>query len=784
MRIVCDLQACQGNGRLRGIGRYSLALALAMARQAQSHEVWIALSGCFPETLESLQQAFSGQIPAHQIVTYNVPTPVAYSAPANHWRMRASECLREHFLASLEPDIVHVASVVEGLSEDIVTSIGTLPDRPPNAATLYDLIPLIWPDIYLPNPFLKTWYSGKLDHVKRADLLLSISGSARSEAIELLGVDPTRVVNISTAANDFFRPVEIQAHVRDALLNGLGIQKPFFLYTANFEPRKNLETLIKAFGLLPLNLRERFQLVIVCAPDAEGRAKLLNSAKASALGIHDLVMTGYVDDEKLRMLYCLCHLFVYPSLHEGFGIPLLEAMQCGAPAIGSNTTSIPEVIGRADAMFDPTKPAAISSLMARSIADGAFLENLRQYAPTRAAAFSWDHTARVALSAFEDCVARTGGPQVARSLTARGWSGPYKQLIEACGPLLATRSTEDRAALAAAIASNLGQCETGLPIERGNAETVEGGETVRIEQMCYPEISGDIEAPSEPPGRVPLRSALCRQADFMRDGFRYWMREIGETPRFHRKQWEFYYAIQALYERDLLNLGCRGLGFGVGTEPLPALFAARGVKVLASDQGIEDAARAGWSQTGQHTNTIMALNERGICNDALFRDNVSFREIDMNSIPSDLSGQFDFCWSACCLEHLGSIQNGLDFIVASIETLRPGGVAVHTTEYNMLSNDKTIESRDLSLFRKRDIESVILRLEEAGHRVERVDWSEGCGFLDGYIDLPPYKQEPHLRLKIGEFPCTSIGLIITKADPNNGAAQVSGHNSKMGDSTV
>ncbi|MDZ7627850.1 MAG: class I SAM-dependent methyltransferase [Parvularculaceae bacterium] len=151
-----------------------------------------------------------------------------------------------------------------------------------------------------------------------------------------------------------------------------------------------------------------------------------------------------------------------------------------------------------------------------------------------------------------------------------------------------------------------------------------------------------------------------------------------------------------------------------------------------------------------------------ICDQTIFRENVRFREIDMNAIPTDLNETFDFCWSACCLEHLGSIKHGLDFIVKSTRLLRRGGVAVHTTEFNLSSNDETIESRDLSLLRRRDIEAVVDRLEASGCHVEKIDWSQGHGFLDGYIDLPPYKQEPHLRLKIGDFDCTSIGLIITK----------------------
>src|SRR5262249_5108037 len=151
-----------------------------------------------------------------------------------------------------------------------------------------------------------------------------------------------------------------------------------------------------------------------------------------------------------------------------------------------------------------------------------------------------------------------------------------------------------------------------------------------------------------------------------------------------------------------------------------------------------------------------------ICDPEQFAANIRFREIDMNHIPKDLHRQFDFTWSACSLEHLGSIIKGLDFIVNSTRLLRPGGVCVHTTEINLSSNNDTLESRDLVLFRKRDIEQVVGRLESLGCAVFPIDWSKGKGWLDDYIDLPPYLEAPHLRLRLGNFNSTSIGLIIKR----------------------
>ena len=300
-------------------------------------------------------------------------------------------------------------------------------------------------------------------------------------------------------------------------------------------------------------------------------------------------------------------------------------------------------------------------------------------------------------------------------------------------------------------------CVTG----RNNAEpsTQERNET---ESLCYAKLIGELPPPECPSTSPRRRSELCKQADFSLDAYRYWSSAVALPPTLHRKHWEFFYLSQALFERELLRQGRAGLGFGVGHEPLPALFASRGCNIVATDQAPDGAARAGWKQTGQHADGLAALERPDICDPATFRERVSFEAVDMNEIPAHLRDRFDFCWSACCLEHLGSLGHGFRFIENSLNTLKIGGTAVHTTEFNLSSDAATLESRDLSIYRRCDIEALVKRLEQAGHHVEPLDFSRGNTLSDAYVDLPPYRNEPHLRLRIAEYDCTSIGLIITR----------------------
>jgi hypothetical protein len=164
----------------------------------------------------------------------------------------------------------------------------------------------------------------------------------------------------------------------------------------------------------------------------------------------------------------------------------------------------------------------------------------------------------------------------------------------------------------------------------------------------------------------------------------------------------------------------------------------------------------------QHSNQLADLNKDLICDHAVFLQQAQFRFVDMNDIPADLTG-FNFCWSACSLEHLGSIQKGIDFIKNSLHCLQPGGVAVHTTEFNLSSEVATLDNNDTVIFRKKDILRLIGELEGEGHHVAPVTFNAGGLVEDNFVDVPPYYEHYfHLKLLLDGYVTTSIGLIIKK----------------------
>jgi 2-polyprenyl-3-methyl-5-hydroxy-6-metoxy-1,4-benzoquinol methylase len=256
-------------------------------------------------------------------------------------------------------------------------------------------------------------------------------------------------------------------------------------------------------------------------------------------------------------------------------------------------------------------------------------------------------------------------------------------------------------------------------------------------------------------------SQLCTAAQFDEPAFKALVAALRAAPGHHRKLWEHVYIMRVLSSQGAIGPGRKALGFGCGRERIPSLLASMGTEVLATDAPEEETFNQGWATSNQHANRVTDLLYKGIVRPADFERLVSFRAVDMNAIPADLDGQFDCCWSSCSLEHLGSLQHGLDFIENSLRALRPGGIAVHTTEFNLTSNGETIETPGLSIYRRRDIEALAARLSRQGHELLPLNFDPGDTPVDAVVDVPPYGK-PHLKLAVGSLTLTSIGIAVRR----------------------
>jgi glycosyltransferase involved in cell wall biosynthesis len=268
------------------------------------------------------------------------------------------------------------------------------------AVTLYDLIPELFAETYLAEPHVRGWYRARLGVVRHADRVLAISRSTAKDAVERLGLRPERVAVVGTAPAPFFVATASReaalAEVRQRLPE---IEPGFVLYTGGIEFRKNIDRLLEAYAGLPAGVRREHQLVIVCKVRPAERAAL--EERLRELGVVDRVhFTGYVEDEELRLLYGSAHLFVFPALYEGYGLPVAEAIACGAPVIASNTSSLVELVEDEHARFDPYDVNSIRATLARALADSGFREHLRESQPQSIG--TWDDVAARTVEAYNE----------------------------------------------------------------------------------------------------------------------------------------------------------------------------------------------------------------------------------------------------------------------------------------------------------------------------------------------------------------------------------------------
>lgn len=336
----------------------------------------------------------------------------------------------------------------------------------------------------------------------------------------------------------------------------------------------------------------------------------------------------------------------------------------------------------------------------------------------------------------------------------------------------------DPDALLALLARVNGQSQPNINALRQIANLIEPL-SLNIKQLGYGlarDLAAALPHARETRARhVGLRSSLAIQSAIESDWAAHWCRELRVAIVYHRKIWELCFVLQVLHEAGMIRDGMRGLGFGCGSEPLPSYLAAHGVRVTVTDLAPDRAAQRGWVHSGQHATGPDQAFMPHLVSRTDFDRRVAMRYVDMNAIPDDLAG-YDFCWSICALEHLGSIAHGLAFIENALNTLKPGGVAVHTTEYNIRDDGPTIDNWPSVAFQRKHMEGLAARLRCQGHQVAPFDFTLGDGPLDRFVDMPPYSQDlpeevnnwldvpMHLKLAVDGIVVTCIGLIIRKAD--------------------
>jgi glycosyltransferase involved in cell wall biosynthesis len=236
--------------------------------------------------------------------------------------------------------------------------------------------------------------------VGKAERIITVSEYSRSDIVRMLGVEPERVTAIPEAADELFRPISDEARLR-AVRDRFGLPPGFVFTVGAIHTRRNLERLIEALALSRDSTGDEVFLLITGTP-APFSPPVDIDGTAERCGLTGRVRhVEYVSDEELLLLYNACGLFAYPSIYEGFGLPVIEAMACGAPVVCSNVTSIPEVAGDATLYFDPEKTEEIAEAISSVLVDETLRSRLSKAGLERASQFSWRRTAEETLEVFK-----------------------------------------------------------------------------------------------------------------------------------------------------------------------------------------------------------------------------------------------------------------------------------------------------------------------------------------------------------------------------------------------
>jgi glycosyltransferase involved in cell wall biosynthesis len=270
------------------------------------------------------------------------------------------------------------------------------PRRPRLTATIHDMTCFLMPELHSASNLRADRSFAEV--LRRAHRLIAVSECTKNDAVRVLGIAAEKITVIHSGIGEaFFDPPPPKvAEIR----NRYGLRRPFVLFIGTLEPRKNLGTLLDAFQALPASIRDEFELA-VAGPVGWAGAETMARVRDSAAN-NRIRYLGYVPESDIAALTAAATVFAYPSLYEGFGFPVAQAMAAGVPVITSNVSSLPEIAGDAALLIDPRSEGEVRDALARLLLSPDLCAELAGRGRLRAKAFRWETCAEQSLEFFED----------------------------------------------------------------------------------------------------------------------------------------------------------------------------------------------------------------------------------------------------------------------------------------------------------------------------------------------------------------------------------------------
>lgn len=272
----------------------------------------------------------------------------------------------------------------------------------PFVITLHDVIPITMPETVGPY-YCKKFLESIPEILEKSDAILTVSEFSKADICRELSLPEDKVFVSKLAAEDIYTPVDktlAKAYIREKY----GIEDDFFLYVGGFNPRKNIKSLLLAYAYIKERLKKCYKIVIL-GKQGKSYDDLVNLSHKLKIS-NDCIFTGFIPVDDMPLFYNAASVFVYPSLYEGFGLPVVESMACGTPVITSNITSLPEVVGDAAITVYPDDYEAIGNNMLQLVEDEMLYETMRAKALERASLYSWDKTVKDTIEVYKSVAGR------------------------------------------------------------------------------------------------------------------------------------------------------------------------------------------------------------------------------------------------------------------------------------------------------------------------------------------------------------------------------------------
>ncbi|APO88546.1 glycosyltransferase family 1 protein [Marivivens sp. JLT3646] len=398
MKILIDMQGAQSESSRRGIGRYVVNLIDHMLSTDNKHEYILVFNGQYQESAKKLKERYKIFAAKIKCRTW-FPTGVTHlNDDENKLNYQLAQDTYLAFISSLQPDVVLITTFFEGFSNNCVTAIGDFP----TAIISYDFIPYLQKEHYIgSNTKLLDFYNDKLDDLQKASALLTISQSSTEEVREILKGYEGHLENIGCGYDQTTFNSNLNIETKNSIINKFKIEREFIFYCGGADVRKNLNSIIISYSKMETKLRQKYSLVFSGDIPPFEQEMLLKTASDCGLTNEDFRFLGHVNDIELAALYSSCAIHILASTHEGFGLPTLEAMACGAVCICSNLSSLPEVIGLKEATFNPYSTNDISATLQFALTDSKWRTKFASHAKKMIELFNWDQVSLKTLDALE-----------------------------------------------------------------------------------------------------------------------------------------------------------------------------------------------------------------------------------------------------------------------------------------------------------------------------------------------------------------------------------------------